>query len=557
MKLSLLILYMMLFDFTLCVCMHFFNIAINRFFVPISVALAVLFLALNEDKREWKEYVRVVVFFSVIVAVIVLFISHVYSRDWDGNAYHKMAVGILKNGWNPLQESSADFAGRYFGDKNVADVSIWVDCYGKVSWYIAASIYAFVGNIEAGKAYNLLSLIALLFLEFGYLGRKFPQSRKRNLIFSLITVSNPVFVSQILQYYVDGFMGIMLFILIIGLSMMIDDTFSDKEAWMVIVPSMAILGNIKFTGLAYGGIFCVIFYIYSVVRCWNPRKIKIYIFTMFRFVFLAIFTICGVGYTTYVTNMIHHSNPLYPLLGVGKVDIMTNNSPAGFEGKGSLYKLFYGLFGACENLTYDLQHPLPKLKVPFTFQTKEIINCMQSGELRISGYGIFFSGIFLVALGTLTVWVIYTKRNKVCKKESNYVLVLSGTIVGLSLAVSDSWWARYSPYIYILPLLAVAVLMYKTSDKRYRMGAGCLVLVFFLNNLFFFGGPVYTVYRSIEVRNQFEQLQGEKIQIVNNEYFPGLYFNLEDQEIDYEIIFDPSVEGEHMMYHGLLEYNIK
>lgn len=167
---------------------------------------------------------------------------------------------------------------------------------------------------------------------------------------------------------------------------------------MVIFPSMIIMGNIKFTGLAYGGIFCVIFFLYSVAKSWNVKTMREHLISMAQFTLLAVVTIFVVGYTIYITNIVNYNNLFYPLMGEGKEDIMTNNSPAGFQGKSSIYKLFYGLFGKCSNLGFDEKQPLPKVKIPFTVSFNEVIVCIRSRDTRIGGFGIVnnynFQGIF-------------------------------------------------------------------------------------------------------------------------------------------------------------------
>lgn len=42
--------------------------------------------------------------------------SGVYDPSYDGNTYHKMAIGLLHEGWNPVRESSQVVADRYFAD---------------------------------------------------------------------------------------------------------------------------------------------------------------------------------------------------------------------------------------------------------------------------------------------------------------------------------------------------------------------------------------------------------------------------------------------------------
>ena len=56
-----------------------------------------------------KEYI---ISFTIIVFTISgsLLISNIsYDITFDGNTYHKAAIGELKNGWNPVYQSIEDF----------------------------------------------------------------------------------------------------------------------------------------------------------------------------------------------------------------------------------------------------------------------------------------------------------------------------------------------------------------------------------------------------------------------------------------------------------------
>ncbi len=202
----------------------------------------------------------------VLTTVICIFIfmagtyicGHLYSIDWDGNAYHKMAIGCLKNGWNPIYESAQSFVNGYFNDSKIDSCAIWIDHYGKASWIFAANIYALTGKIECGKVYQLLAMESLFCMAAPYMIRKGIKKWTAVMV-SILLVVNPVSFVQIFSYYVDGFLFSYLFILILGLTRLLDAENREqrKITWLVIVCSMSVLANIKFTGLLYGGIYCV------------------------------------------------------------------------------------------------------------------------------------------------------------------------------------------------------------------------------------------------------------------------------------------------------------
>lgn len=103
--------------------------------------------------------ISVFCFIFILIVSIAVF-GLIYSSDYDGNTYHKMAIGLMKSGWNPIRESSETFVKSYFPiDIHVG--SVFIDHYAKGPWIYGAVVYAFTGNVQSGKAYNLWALLCL------------------------------------------------------------------------------------------------------------------------------------------------------------------------------------------------------------------------------------------------------------------------------------------------------------------------------------------------------------------------------------------------------------
>ncbi|MFZ0033789.1 MAG: hypothetical protein WAK60_02215 [Sedimentisphaerales bacterium] len=85
---------------------------------------------------------------------------------------------------------------------------------------------------------------------------------------------------------------------------------------------------------------------------------------------------------------------------------------------------------------------------PFDVRWKDF-NIFYFHEVRISGFGPLFSGAFLIGLILLGVAMVRPGIPR------GIVVLLSGAIV-LSLLVSThTWWARYGPHLWWLPIVAV------------------------------------------------------------------------------------------------------
>ena len=83
---------------------------------------------------------------SVLLAMVLV------DRSYDGNYYHKAAIGGLANGWNPVYEGLMEFRQRTaFPIPVSVDDCLWADHYAKTSYFYAAPMYVLTGSIEAGK----------------------------------------------------------------------------------------------------------------------------------------------------------------------------------------------------------------------------------------------------------------------------------------------------------------------------------------------------------------------------------------------------------------------
>lgn len=470
----------------------FVGITINWFSYPLSLVAATVAMVLLAGRSRLTPVLLAAGGALLVMVIGGMAASGVYDPSYDGNTYHKMAIGLLHAGWNPVYESSQVVADQFFADDQWqvmygttvgADrVSETIDHFAKATWFFSASLYWLFGNVEAGKAYNLLGMVCVFTIALPYLREKLGGRLAPAAVVALVLAMTPVCVYQYFDYYVDGFLGAMLFCLVIGLTQMIDRTsrFHGKWSWVVIFASMIVLGNVKATGLAYGGIFCIAFFVVSAVLDLRHKRFKAVLVRLGLFVLLAAVTACWAGFPTYVTNTIDHANPIYPIAfssggaaaagtdaetsaGLASiasapavsVNIMgDNNLPVGYAGKPWWYTLFYSLFcGMNNNFPEGVAHA-DMLKVPFTITELEAQQLQAPAyDLRLGGWGPLFGGILIVALVVYVAnVVILWKRHRAL---SLYAIGLLVFVVVLLAVVPTSWWARYSPYLYLVPVLAV------------------------------------------------------------------------------------------------------
>jgi hypothetical protein len=91
-------------------------------------------------------------------------------------------------------------------------------------------------------------------------------------------------------------------------------------------------------------------------------------------------------------------------------------------------------------------------------------------DVRIAGFGPLFSGAILVALGTGIAAAAINKRQRLLLGA----LIVAAALLGLALIFPQNWWARYVPYLWLVPV-CVALAALASNDVRFK-AAGLLLV---------------------------------------------------------------------------------
>lgn len=525
--------------------LFFFNITITKFHLPIIFILTIVAFVVLYRKDGIRKSILPIVIGTCIFILSIIIMSNCYDLTVDGNTYHKLAIGSLKNGWNPVYENSEDFSiekGNIF-NINIENNNntVWTNHYTKGVWVFAANVYSFTGNIESGKAINILVAYVAFVLIFSYITKN--KNWYTALIIALILVANPITIVQTFNYYIDGILGLTIFVLIYSLIAITNksDTNSKIENYLVLACSIIICSNIKFTGLVFAGMFCMAFYIYWIFQNFknNKQKLKSELIknTIFyiAIVFISVFV---VGFSAYVKNTFEHGHPFYPLFGEGKYDIITTMQPREFKEKGTIEKFLISIFSIGENVGYS-EDAKPHLKIPFTFTKQEMSN-YNIPDIRIGGFGVLFSGIFIITVIVTVVSIIDLIKNKKFGILVPYVIILS-CIAILMLIVEGSWWARYIPYFYLVPVLSILYLL--CSNNKFFKIAGILLSIIIAVNAAIiiyvtcdhYGKSYEYINKNL---NEFKQsVSGEDIVKIhlNEPAYESVIYNLDDIGVKAEV----------------------
>ena len=380
-----------------------------------------------------------------------------YDYSWDGRAYHQIGILYLANGWNPVWQKMADIEPLlpYLSHE------IWVEHYLKFSEIVASSIVsAFapiapssLDAIELGKALNFIAAFGAFLYSVSVLA-KFISPLSAAII-SLFASFSPVVGAQIATYYVDGLLSCALLVAFCAIidrefyrRKLVDsspsETSSLKRAMFarssILAGALLAMASIKLTGVAYAG-FIGLGYLVYLLWFYPLKESK-------PVIVLGLITgslILACNANPLLTNLANGKHFGYPLLGKEKINIIIGQQPKMFDELNSGTKLLYSLFSRTQNCTAQCT---PQLKAPFSHLHDEAPNV----DTRIAGFGAYFSGAVLLSALMLVLF-----RQGFRRKEILGLLLL---VAGSFLINPESWWARYVPQMYFLPLIALGVSYY-------------------------------------------------------------------------------------------------
>lgn len=538
------------------------NIEITKLHLPIIIVLSIMvYVILKKDKIKTSLCAIIIGLFVFSLCTVAA--GKIYDGTADGNTYHKLTIGALKNGWNPIYQNIADFnrnAGNPF-DILEDNVNVkWSNHYAMGTEEFGAVVYAFTGNIETAKVFNILWIYIGLFILYG-LFMQMGISSFKSLLLSGVLAFNPISLTQITNLYLDGVLAISLFIIII--IEIIKSLYKENDKANNLILALAIIWcvNSKFTGLAFSACFCFVLYLYRNIRNYLKDK-KVFKSNLIKetiyYLVVVFITVIIIGAPTYTKNTIKNGNPLYPLYGKGHVDNMVMMEiPKSMQEYSSLRIFLTSIFAKGENVSpsYSEVQNNPNLKIPFTFSKEEVKN-YNIPDIRMGGFGPLFSGIFIITIiGLIAISIKLIKEKEYEKLFVYGTLVLTTFILVLSL--DGSYWARYIPYVYLLPIYSLIYVM-KKDFKQFKLinVVGIITIAIFGINSSLI---LFAQYSSTKSTNEYIKIRIENL----NEYYTknkeikvnlnhhglqGIEYNLDDLEIrNYELI-DEKLANEGYMF---------
>jgi len=434
---------------------------------PVSLLLCVLlgdWLARREGLAGRQRLVVAAMTLGVVV-VSVLLAAAFFDLSWDGQWYHQTAVYKMAEGWNPVRDPMHGF---------LEHLEPWVRHYAKGPWYTALAVYKTTDSIECAKLAPWLAAVPMLLCVLAA-GLDLGLRRRWAALVAVAASLNPVVVCELATYQVDGLLVCYLLCFITAFLRYLRRP-SLPVVW-VGTASVLLCVNTKFTGLVYLCFFAAAAGLYCLLK----RRDLVLRYAGWLAASLVVATLV-LGFNPYVTNTIHRGHPFYPLMGTEEYPSMADQgydpierweTPHNMMGRNRLVRQAYALFGRPGAQPY-YPGENAQLMWPFAVRWQDFA-VFYFLDVRIGGFGPLFSGIFLLSLIPLVV--AFTKP-----KAPRLLLALGvGAIIASLLASVHTWWPRYGPQLWWLPILGILAGLCWRPGRPLRWVARVLTALLLVN----------------------------------------------------------------------------
>ncbi len=520
-------------------CLFFINVPVQEWTFPFAIIAAGGFSCLLAG-RDYRKMGISIACGVLCLTVILLLCTHTYDFSWDGNTYHKSIIALLKDGWNPLQETFYSYAERFPFLSSAKET--WFDAYPKGTELWAATVYAFLGNIEAGKAFNFLSGAALLLILWEILMETARLKRGQAFLCAAVFSINPILSIQGLTYYNDAFLWEMLLLFIASLlylTLFEDGRYRQIFCYSVFV-SINIGFNTKFSAVIFFGMIGLSFFGFWMVEELRAADFRTACGKVSgRFFLLACSVISGLeltGATSYIINTVRHHNPFYTMIGEGSTELITLHMPVSMKGLPHAVRFVASLFSKVSN---DTAVEAIQWKLPFQFYSEEFLYA-QMEDTRVAGWGIFFSAIFLLSLFCI-VWHFITVQTG-SKRLFRLICMLAALSAIFVAVVPGMCWARYFVGLFFWIGAAMVILctrMSRSVSQSAMCGIllGAMVTLCVLNMSPSIGRNWKEIQNYKAIRQELSRLKelsevGElQVSFAGDTTFYGRFFNLMDEGI--------------------------
>jgi hypothetical protein len=515
------------------------------------------------EKNAVSAFLRSGVLLLSISLLSLFAANSIYDTSFDGQWYHQEMISQMKNGFNPylkvlpvpedepvpdskdvwcsgpvqpLEDTAAP------GSASVNLVYLDINHFAKGIEIVEAAIYRMTGRIETGKAVNLMVLIASFCLCLSFLYKLNQFSAVKKWLIAILASCNPVAIAQLTTYCVDGVMisvFLCLFVLF-GLIVM-----EQNQNYMYLLGLLIMVSaNIKFTSLVYAVLFCAGF----LVILFIGRKRLLCKRVFYTCLLSGLLGVFFIGFHPYVTNLISTNQVFYGLPETRSE--IYDITPSLFRDKNRFEKLFISLATRSDDRAAEKESVTGTLKTPFSINKQELLSA-NNPELKLAGFGPFFSGALLLSIIAL-VLIMRSAAGKMAFKNG---LAAIGIILLSVFIIPDSWWARFVPQLWLVPVI-ILLLAEFLPVSRGKIIKFLLYAAIGLNTAWACLGIFYNIIISSHIRYQLAQLKALS-RPITVEYCPYRPFKSNRLRLEENNIRYTENEAEGKYIYNIIHSNTK
>ena len=155
--------------------------------------------------------------------------------------------------------------------------------------------------------------------------------------------------------------------------------------------------------------------------------------------------------------------------------------------------------------------------------------------------------------------IIFLKKEK--KESRKYIFLPLLSILLSMVLVGESWWARYIPQFYLIPIGCLALLVYlmKYIEKKYLLNIAkyLFLIVILLNTRILVSAKKENlkdfkqITRDIEYMKQIKDLEIK----LGAEHLYGYLYTLNDNNVSYTLVEDIPIENQRFKYSWRIVVN--
>lgn len=452
------------------------NISINSLTYIISQLILIFcYVLIFYNSKKRKEFFIPLIVYLLTILLSVFICNNLYDASVDGWGYHNPAIIKLSEGWNPIYE--------HFDDKTIG---IWSEHYPKVIWLYGASLYKLTNVFFIGYSFNIISTIATLFLMIDIFKHR-KISNALAIALSLLITFNTITIGQIFTLYNDGVLGLCILSLLLLYSCIVKkESKLNIISLSIIAFNLSILANIKFNGALYAFLIAAVYSIIMLIK----KQLK---FDKKLIEYVAFIGVCVglVACTSYLPNLIHHKNIGYPILGEGKIEIIEQYIP-NYVGKtdGNIESFIKSITSAS---FYEYIYN------PFYVASLNDFVCASTSDCRVNGFGPFYQILLILGLTFFVVYVfdvvkkIYSKKTTIKEyiSKNGYEYIILLMLAAFFFIAPATWWVRYVPYMFVLPLLLIIFFNKKWDIVNFKTILSYSIIVIYYISLIGIGNSMF------------------------------------------------------------------